>query len=125
MFHSVIAPPAYGPWFDDIDRNLFYVERGEFQAVIDQLRSEEGRRNPRRYNFAEWQALGWDRHSVFGDPLLMDPEHGDFRVKPESPALRLGFTNFEMGKWGLTQDFPAQWAPVEQNHLTEKEDEQS
>lgn len=112
MFHSVIAPPAEGPWFGEIDRNLFWTENGEFQAVVDQLRSEEGKRNPRRYNLADWQALGWDRNSLFADPLFIDPEHRDFRVRPESPALKVGFVNFEMGGWGLTPDFPKQWSAV-------------
>jgi hypothetical protein len=109
MFHSVIAPPAEGPWFEEVDRNVFWAEQGGFQAVVDQLRSEDGRRNPRRYNLAEWQELGWDKNSVFSDPLFVDPEHLDFRVRPDSPALQLGFVNFEMGGWGLTKDFPTSW----------------
>lgn len=109
MFHSVIAPPAEGPWFEEVDRNVFWAQQGEFQAVVDQLRSEDGRRNPRRYNLAEWQALGWDKNSVFSDPLFVDPENLDFRVRPDSPALKLGFVNFEMGGWGLTKDFPTLW----------------
>jgi hypothetical protein len=27
-------------------------------------------------------------------------------VKPDSPALEVGFENFEMGRWGLTDEFP-------------------
>jgi len=38
-----------------------------------------------------WQALGLDTHSVIADPLFVDPENGDFTLKPESPALKLGF----------------------------------
>jgi hypothetical protein len=106
---SVIAPPAIGPWFEEIDRNCFYSTEGEFQAVVDQLRSEDGKRNPRRYGLAEWQELGFDRNSVFADPLFIDPQGGDFRVRPESPALKLGFKNFAMGQWGLTGDFPERW----------------
>lgn len=109
MFHSVIAPPAVGPWFEEVDRNVFWSERGEFQAVVDQLRAEDGHRNARRYSLTEWQALGWDRESVFADPLFIGPEHLDFRVSSNSPALKLGFVNFEMGGWGLTQDFPGFW----------------
>lgn len=111
MFHSVIAPPAVGPWFDEVDRNCFYSTKGDFQAVVDQLRSEDGKRNPRRYNLQQWQQLGFDRNSVFADPLFVDAENFDFRVRSESPALKLGFVNFEMGKWGLTKDFPAKWLP--------------
>lgn len=109
MFLSVIAPPAVGPWFDEVDHNLFYAENGEFQVVVDQLRSEGGKRNPRRYNLKDWQELGWDKNSIFADPLFVNPEKLDFRVRPESPALKLGFANFGMGNWGLTEEFPKRW----------------
>jgi hypothetical protein len=82
---------------------------GEFLAVVDQLRSEAGKRNAKRYNLGEWQKLGFDQHSVFADPLFVDPANHDFRVRAESPALKVGFKNFEMGKWGLTDKFPEQW----------------
>jgi hypothetical protein len=109
MFISVIAPPAVGPWFEKIDNNCFYSSAGEFQAVVDQLRSDNGKRNPRVYVLEEWQKLGFDQNSVFADPLFLDPKRYDFRVQPESPALKVGFKNFEMGKWGLTDEFPGRW----------------
>jgi len=109
MVYSVIAPPAIGPWFEKIDNNCFFCVGGEFQAVVDQLRSESGKRNAKRYDLAGWQQLGFDKHSVFADPLFVDPAKNDFRVRPESPALKIGFKNFEMGKWGLTDEFPEQW----------------
>jgi hypothetical protein len=106
MVYSVIAPPAVGPWFEKIDNNCFYSVGGEFQAVVDQLRSEGGKRNPKRYDLPEWRKLGFDQNSIFADPLFVDPASNDFRVRPESPALKIGFKNFEMGRWGLTEDFP-------------------
>jgi Right handed beta helix region len=109
MVYSIIAPPAVGTWFEKIDGNCFYCVDGEFQAVVDQLRSEAGNRNPQRYDLAGWQKLGFDQHSVFADPLFIDPANFDLRVRPESPALKVGFKNFEMGKWGLTDKFPEQW----------------
>ncbi len=39
----------------------------------------------------EWQALGYDRSSVFADPLLNDPARGDMSPRPGSPAFTLGF----------------------------------
>ncbi|MFZ0760805.1 MAG: right-handed parallel beta-helix repeat-containing protein [Candidatus Sulfotelmatobacter sp.] len=109
MFYSVIAPPAVGPWLEKIDNNCFYCLSGEFQAVVDQLRSEDGKRNPKRYNLEEWRNLGFDQHSVFADPIFVDPDRYNFQVRPESPALKAGFKNFEMGKWGLTSEFSKQW----------------
>jgi L-rhamnose mutarotase len=110
MFYSVIAPPATGPWFEEIDRNCFYSDKGKFQAVVDQLRSESGKRNAQRYDLAAWQELGFDRNSVFADPLFVNSEKRDFRVRPESPALKLGFKNFDMGTWGLTKEFSGKWS---------------
>ena len=48
----------------------------------------------------EWRRLGVDRHSVLADPLFVDPVNGDYRVRPESPALPLGFRNFGVTRAG-------------------------
>jgi hypothetical protein len=37
-----------------------------------------------------------------GDPLFLNPTAGDFRVQPNSPALKLGFENFPMDQFGVT-----------------------
>jgi hypothetical protein len=112
MSYSIIAPPVRGPWLEEIDRNCLYTINGEFKAVVDELRSGDGKRDPKEYNFFEWQKLGFDRHSVVADPLFMDPQNLDFRVRLESPALKVGFKNFDIGKWGLTDEFPTKWKNV-------------
>ena len=38
-----------------------------------------------------WREMGFDAHSVVADPLFVDPENGDFRLKPDSPAHQLDF----------------------------------
>ena len=42
-------------------------------------------------SFAAWQARGKDVHSRYADPEFVDPENGDFRLQPNSPAFGLGF----------------------------------
>lgn len=50
------------------------------------------------------QGDGVDLHSVAADPLFVDPANGDFRLKPDSPALKMGFVPFDMSKVGLTNN---------------------
>jgi len=52
-------------------------------------------------DFEEWQALGRDENSVIADPLFVDPPSLDFRLRPESPALKLGFQPFDPSQAGL------------------------
>jgi hypothetical protein len=49
---------------------------------------------------AEWKEKGWDKDSIVADPLFVDPEKGDFTLKPGSPALALGFTPIDVSKVG-------------------------
>ena len=39
-------------------------------------------------------------HSVVADPLFVDPNSDDFRLKPDSPALKLGFHRIDQSKIG-------------------------
>lgn len=48
---------------------------------------------------------GIDMHSLAADPLFVDLGNGDFRLLPESPALKLGFVPIDMSKIGL-RDIP-------------------
>ncbi len=52
----------------------------------------------------EWQASGQDQHSIVADPLFENAEARDFRLKPESPALKLGFQPIDLSKVGLYGD---------------------
>ncbi|CAM4292492.1 right-handed parallel beta-helix repeat-containing protein [Zobellia nedashkovskayae] len=42
-----------------------------------------------------------DFNSTYGDPLFKDPLHLDFSVTQNSPALKIGFENFPMDKFGV------------------------
>jgi len=49
----------------------------------------------------EAQDKGWDANSAVGDPMFINPAKGDFRVSEDSPALKLGFKNFPMDRFGV------------------------
>lgn len=70
----------------DTDFNLYYCAGDPelSRAVLKKARRE-----------------GIDAHSVVADPLFIDPANGDFRLQPESPALKLGFTPIDMSQIGL------------------------
>ena len=46
--------------------------------------------------FADWQKRGYDQNSVYTDPMFVDPDNFDFNLKPESPALKLGFEPIDL-----------------------------
>lgn len=57
--------------------------------------------------FAEWQAAGRDRDSRVADPQFADAAHYDFRLRPTSPALAMGFQPIDARLAGLYGD--SQW----------------
>lgn len=52
------------------------------------------------------QKKGVDTGSIVADPLFVDMDNYDFRLKPDSPALKKGFRPFDTSKIGLL-DNPA------------------
>ncbi|TSJ37249.1 PDZ domain-containing protein [Mucilaginibacter corticis] len=44
---------------------------------------------------------GTDQHSVNGSPGFIDPSKADYRVRPESAVLKIGFKNFPMDQFGV------------------------
>ncbi|MHC4502195.1 MAG: PDZ domain-containing protein, partial [Planctomycetota bacterium] len=67
------------------------------------LAFREGFKRPRKSRSIEQmrKELGQEENSIAADPMFVDPARGDYRVKPESPVLKLGFTNFPM-EFGVT-----------------------
>lgn len=103
--YGFLFPPVNSPYLELADHNCFYNSLGYFIATSRERESEE----TQKLTLEQWQAMGFDRNSIFGDPLFVDPENNDYRVKPESPALKVGFKNFEMNTWGLLEGFPKIW----------------
>jgi hypothetical protein len=73
----------------DSDHNIYYCKA---EPRLGEETLERLRRN------------GGDTHSLAVDPLFVDPENGDFRFKPGSPALELGIVPIDLSKVGLRTD---------------------
>ena len=76
------------------DYNLFYASDGA-EPVIGASGLTTGQ------SFEQWRAQGFEAHSLLADPLFVDPHNGDFRLRPESPALGLGFQPIPVNEIGL------------------------
>lgn len=64
----------------DMDWNLYYNPTLNLDEV-----SFNG------MTWEQWHETGKDKHSVYADPLFVDADHYDFRLRPDSPALAMGF----------------------------------
>ena len=68
-----------------------------------------------------WQAMGQDIHSLVADPGFVDPAKDDYRLRPDSPALKLGFKPLPLDKMGPYADpLRATWPIVEAEGAREK-----
>lgn len=103
--YRVWSTGLQGPFVEEMDYNLLFSEAGPFSV---DYAPRDGKKA--HLTLEQWQALGYDKHSLFTDPLFVNPEQRDYRVGPGSPALQLGFKNFDLKGVGLLADFPKNYA---------------
>ncbi len=48
------------------------------------------------WTFSDWRARGQDIHSRIADPRFVNPEKGDFTLRPGSPAFAMGFKPIDL-----------------------------
>lgn len=86
-----------GPWNKaqlSADRNVYWTQNGRSPQAADGT------------NWANWTgSFGRDTNSLIADPLFVDAGANDFRLKPESPALALGFPVFDPRLAGRTRSY--------------------
>jgi parallel beta-helix repeat protein len=77
------------------DDNVLWLGSGVAVRLMDLADPASG-----APTFAAWRALGFDEHSVVSDPLFADAGADDFRLRPNSPALALGFSPIDASRIG-------------------------
>jgi hypothetical protein len=94
-----------------LERNIVYYDEGELFMRESDLAADyniyfnttgEELSFPLGLDFAAWQAQGQDAHSLIADPMFENAAKYDFRLKPGSPALKLGFKPIDVSQCGLT-----------------------
>lgn len=93
------------------DNNLFF-KKGEDNPLIAKanLGHKTGQDNPllaKGVRFSDWPRMYgrdedvYDVNSIVADPLFVDAANGDYRLSPESPALKLGFQPIPFERIGV------------------------
>ncbi len=90
----------------ECDRNLIYhFDLPLLTGVAD---------TPAEKQWEEWNKLGFDANSIVADPLFVDADNDDYRLRPESPAWKLGFKPIPVDKIGPYRSADrASWPIVE------------
>ena len=103
------GPPMYAggyahkvniPGIFKADHNLVWSTNGTVLGAQDRFPSRLYEPNELVLSWEQWQALGYDRHSIIADPGFKDPANGDFRLSEDSPASRIGFKPFALNQAG-------------------------
>jgi len=81
-----------GPWTKvriKMDRNCYWDASGREVSFVGK-------------SLEDWcEQTGHDCNSIIADPLFADPQGRDFRLKADSPVLKLGFEPFDYSKAGV------------------------
>lgn len=81
-----------GPDVCVFDRNLYWNASGKTVFFSNK-------------SFSEWQAMGQDKNSLIADPLFVDPARGDFKLRPGSPTVQIGFESWDWSAVGPCHNF--------------------
>ncbi len=84
----MFVPKKWANYDIVLDYNLYYDASGKPPKFLG-------------FDFQQWQGKGLDGHSIVADPLFVDPRNGDFRLKPQSPAFKLGFRPIDLSRVGI------------------------
>ncbi|MBE9600352.1 right-handed parallel beta-helix repeat-containing protein [Pedobacter sp. MC2016-24] len=105
--NNIILNNSFHPhvWFEDsgdrfehnlVTRNYYPIRITDWGKHIDHNFF------PDLASLHKSREMGNDQHSAYGNPEFINPAAGDYRVKPGSGALLVGFKNFPMDQFGVT-----------------------
>jgi hypothetical protein len=102
IFEKNIVIFSEGRLFGHIDKNWF-----DGRVAVN--RNVYWKTGGAPFDFAgkswdEWRFLGNDAEGLVADPLFTAPEKGDYTLRADSPAPKLGFKPFDWREAGVTGD---------------------
>lgn len=72
-------------------KNLYWPTDGKIPALLTKT----------TFTWDEWRKMGRDQGSLFADPMFVDLAKRDFRLKPGSPAEKIGFKPWDLTLAGV------------------------
>jgi parallel beta-helix repeat protein len=89
-----------------LEKNIIYFDQGRLLGsnwTGDQFTLRDNVYYDRRgadirfagMTFENWRASGQDKGSMIADPLFVNADNFNFRLRPESPALKIGFEQID------------------------------
>ena len=78
-------------------KNLYWPTDGKIPELLTKT----------HFTWDEWRKMGRDNGSLFADPKFEDLAKRDFRLKPGSPAEKIGFKPWDLTVAGVRKDDPA------------------
>lgn len=86
------------PWkrqtLAESDFNIFWGSNLQNFQSVSQGIFPEG-------SFAQWQAAGFERHSLVAEPQIADWENNDYRLSADSPAFKVNFRPIPIHSVGI------------------------
>ena len=80
------------------DSNLFFNTAGKYDIRDRGL--GKGYKAGHSISLEDWRELGYEANSIKADPMFVDAEQDDYRLRPDSPALKLGFQQIDTKRIG-------------------------
>ena len=87
-------------------KNLYWPTDGKVPAKLTKT----------HFTWDEWRKMGRDKDSLFADPLFEDIAKRDFRLKPNSPAEKIGFKPWDLTLAGVRKTVTAWHTLAAQGH---------
>ena len=83
----IFRPDAWPNYDIVMDYNLYWDTTGKPPKFL-------------AMSFDQWKKKGLDANSLVADPRFTDPAAGDYSLRPDSPAWKLGFKPIDLSRVG-------------------------
>jgi hypothetical protein len=109
LFSGSKVPLNHNTW----DHNLYWHSGLPLRIALGGAQGE--------LDWDGWRRTGQDQHSVVADPLFVEPRNDNYRLRPNSPAFRVGFQPIPVDSIGPYKDpLRASWPITEAEGARER-----